>query len=319
MKKRKENTSPMQIMFWINKGLSEDEAKYKIKSFRKINIEYWLERGYSLEESKIKVSEFQREQSLKFKAKREKDFSQYAKCYNNRIEYWLDKGYSLEEALEKLTKRQSTFSLEKCIKKYGETEGLVKFYKRQEKWQKSLYENKTDDEIIEMHKKCDCVSIDFFIRKGYTFEEAEVKNKEAIIKRFVKCSKASKQSLEIFLPLYNKLLNMGISQSDIFFGYKNKKEWYIYSNEHKRIFFYDFTIRSKKIIIEFQGSKFHYNKNIHDNSWRCLYSHTTPEESIKLDNMKKKLAEDRGFTVIYIWDNELKDINETINKTLNKL
>lgn len=52
--------------------------------------------------------------------------------------YWLKLGYSEEEAKEKLSERQTTFSLEKCIKKYGEEEGRKRWKKRQEKWLKSL-------------------------------------------------------------------------------------------------------------------------------------------------------------------------------------
>jgi len=59
----------------------------------------------------------------------------------NRIEYWLNKGYSYVEAEKQLTNRQKTFSLKKCIEKYGEEKGREIFSDRQKKWQKSLNEN----------------------------------------------------------------------------------------------------------------------------------------------------------------------------------
>ena len=41
-----------------------------------------------------------------------------------QLDYWIEKkGYNEEEAKIKLSERQSTFSLEKCISKYGEEEG----------------------------------------------------------------------------------------------------------------------------------------------------------------------------------------------------
>ena len=63
------------------------------------------------------------------------------KSYTTRIDYWLNKGMLEEEAKEKLSERQRTFTLEKCIQKYGEEKGTEVYTKRQEKWQKSLNEN----------------------------------------------------------------------------------------------------------------------------------------------------------------------------------
>ena len=54
------------------------------------------------------------------------------------LEYYLNQGMSEEEAKIALYNRQCTFSLEKCIKKYGEDEGKKRFQERQEKWIKSL-------------------------------------------------------------------------------------------------------------------------------------------------------------------------------------
>ena len=56
------------------------------------------------------------------------------------VEHWLDKGYTIEEAEQKLNEeyQKRSFTLEKCIKKYGEEEGRKKFEDRQIKWQKSL-------------------------------------------------------------------------------------------------------------------------------------------------------------------------------------
>lgn len=61
--------------------------------------------------------------------------------HSTRIEYWLAKGYSENEAIEKLSERQRTFTLQKCISKYGIEEGTYIFNKRQDKWKKSLMKN----------------------------------------------------------------------------------------------------------------------------------------------------------------------------------
>lgn len=57
----------------------------------------------------------------------------------NQIEYWTNKGYSIDEAKEKVSERQATFTLEKCIKKYGIKNGYKIWKERQKKWIKSLH------------------------------------------------------------------------------------------------------------------------------------------------------------------------------------
>lgn len=64
------------------------------------------------------------------------NFSDYA-C-PTKLSYYLNKGMTEEEAKAALKERQSTFSLKKCIEKYGEEEGTKRFKERQEKWLKSL-------------------------------------------------------------------------------------------------------------------------------------------------------------------------------------
>ena len=60
---------------------------------------------------------------------------------DTNIEYYLNQGMSEEEAKMALHDRQVTFTLQKCIKKYGEIDGLKKFNERQQKWLKSLQQN----------------------------------------------------------------------------------------------------------------------------------------------------------------------------------
>lgn len=60
---------------------------------------------------------------------------------STQLDWWLNKGYSLEEAQKLLKERQTTFTLDRCIQKCGEEEGLKRFNKRQSKWKKALQEN----------------------------------------------------------------------------------------------------------------------------------------------------------------------------------
>lgn len=54
------------------------------------------------------------------------------------IKYWTSRGYSESEARDKLSERQATFTLEKCIEKYGEEKGRERWLSRQEKWMVSI-------------------------------------------------------------------------------------------------------------------------------------------------------------------------------------
>lgn len=66
------------------------------------------------------------------------DFDELKKNCNCTLEYYMNKGMSEEEAKVALKERQSTFSLKKCIEKYGEEEGTKRFKERQEKWMSNL-------------------------------------------------------------------------------------------------------------------------------------------------------------------------------------
>ena len=60
--------------------------------------------------------------------------------HNNplRIDFYTFRGATEEEARQMLAERQCTFSLEKCIEKFGVKEGRKVFRERQEKWQATL-------------------------------------------------------------------------------------------------------------------------------------------------------------------------------------
>jgi len=53
---------------------------------------------------------------------------------NTKLEYYTSRGLSEEEAKMALSQRQTTFSLDKCVEKYGGDEGKKRWSERQEKW-----------------------------------------------------------------------------------------------------------------------------------------------------------------------------------------
>lgn len=155
------------IEFWLNKGLTEEEGRKEISNIQSKNskkvknrkhetkeeriakygekeaekhfkershfcVEYWLKKGYTYEEATNNISDLQSNNSKKVKNRTS------TKC----VDYWLKKGYSKEEAKAIIAKSQSTFTLQKCIGKYGQENGLKKWKDRQNKWQKTLHDNK---------------------------------------------------------------------------------------------------------------------------------------------------------------------------------
>jgi hypothetical protein len=61
---------------------------------------------------------------------------------NTTITYWIKRGYDKEESLELIRERQRTFTLDKCIEKYGEDGGKIRWLERQEKWHNSCKKTK---------------------------------------------------------------------------------------------------------------------------------------------------------------------------------
>jgi hypothetical protein len=136
--------SPFTDNFWIAKGITNSsEIQRKIRSQRKLNIEYWLDKGYNNDESGELVSSYQKENCKKKveKWKDKTDTFDYKKLHNTNIEYYLNKGYSLSESDRLLKDRQTTFTLKKCIIKYGEIIGTEKYNDRQYRWQNSMAKN----------------------------------------------------------------------------------------------------------------------------------------------------------------------------------
>jgi hypothetical protein len=139
--------SAFSVKYWMEKGLSEEESKQKIKEMKPNIIEHWLSRGLSTEEAKLKtelhlmntersyIIKYGEEEGVKlFRKKKVKQ----GKIHSPRsVEYWVNKGFTVEESKVKVSECQNKFSLVKCVEK----EGKKIFTERQNKWQDSLRKN----------------------------------------------------------------------------------------------------------------------------------------------------------------------------------
>jgi len=253
--------------------LMNDKLKVIFKYVSKTQLNYWLVRGWDEIDAKKKVSELQSKLATLMMAKRFST-SDYKKITNTCIEYWLEKGYPLDIAKQKLKERQATFTLEKCIQKYGKEQGEKRHKERQIKWINSLYGKMNEDERI-------------------AFESSKMSE----------LGKASGGSLKVFLPVIDYFQ---FKREEYYLGVDNKKEYCLYCKESNGVFFYDFVIPSLKIIIEFNGHVWHPNGD----DWKPLDFVNETKENLELkQNFKRDTAIKHGFHYLEIWDIDSSDIN----------
>lgn len=187
--------------------------------------------------------------------------------FNTRcVEYWLSRGYSLLESIDKISKLQQTNTVEsisfryKCSTKEARDIQISLYNKR-----KTTFSEKSKEELERIYKSQDAGSMEYCLKKcDYDLKIAENLYKKLLISRTIPFGHASRESLKYFIPLYKFLRRIGIRREDIYFGIGGNKEYFIYDTNLKKIKFYDFTIRSKKLMIEYDGVYWHKNSSADD-------------------------------------------------------
>jgi G:T-mismatch repair DNA endonuclease (very short patch repair protein) len=119
-------------------------------------------------------------------------------------EYWISKGHTQEEAKQIVSEKQSTFSLAKCIEKYGEEGGTNKWKARQERWKSKVFNDtvhisrgysKVGEEFIELLvSKINERNIEDDLLYGKS--EKFIKNKESRVYKFDLTLSNSKKIIE---------------------------------------------------------------------------------------------------------------------------
>lgn len=256
------------------KSFEKNENFFKEKSIQ--SEQYWIKRGYNEDEAKEKSIKVQKNIVEKTLKKRHDNKHLYLDVNTTQIAYWVKRGYNEEESKLKVSERQKTFNLDKCIKKYGETEGLRIWNERQMKWKKSLLENG--------NLKC-----------GY--------------------SKISQELFYILLEKYDI-----DERGNIYFATKNQ-EYYI-SMKNNVFYQYDFTDRKNKKIIEYNGDVYHANPDFYKigDTPHPFRKNETFEYLRDKDKNKVDAAEEKGFSILTIWDSEYrKDPEKVIQECIDFL
>jgi len=222
------------------------------------------------------------------------------------VEYWLERGYDLDAARLEVSAAQQLNTLANIQKRnrctLDESKQLQQeIYDKR----KHTFEQKSEEELSRIYKSQDSGSFEYCLKKcGGDVELASELYQKIQSRRMVPFGKASKESLKYFIPLFKFLRSRGVLREDIYFGVGGSSEYYIFDKITNRIKFYDFTILSKKLIIEYDG----------------IYWHSS-ENSIKNDKFKTELCEQYGFALLRIksetsFDENTKLIYDFIEKYL---
>lgn len=245
--------------------------------------EFWMRKGYS-EIIAIELADNHQQNMIENSKKIKTEHPRIN--MPNTLDYWLHRGYDYETAIQKQKEItiKSIISKERYKEKYGE--------QWNEKW------NETRNKMRLTYMKT--------IKKQGGFV----------------CT-ASKQSLKYFNPLRSWLIdNHQISSDDIYLGIEGSKEFFI---AHSTLYYfrYDFTIRSKKIIIEFHGDRWHPSDILTELQWKYWESPHGLSADIQhdIDIKRKDVAESLGYKYYTIWsykdwEKELKNVMNFIEENL---
>jgi len=279
------NGSAYSVNYWIQRGLSKDEAELKIKKFKPVYIDYWLDKGFTKEEAKFKIechlmnterAFIEKYGDIVGKLKYQKRKQKEGNASPKKKEYWMKRGLTEAEAIDRISEQQRTFTLEKCVAKHGEERGKFIFNKRQIDWQKSLSSGGN-------------------LKIGY--------------------SKISQELFYLILEQY-EIKN----REHVYFATKNKE--IRLNKKNGGLWLYDFADIKMKKIIEYNGDDYHGNPSKYkpDDYPHPFRKNLTAKEIQEQDEFKKLAAVDEGYEVLTIWDSDYRKNKElTIKKCLQFL
>ena len=234
-------------------------------------IEYWLSKGYSVDDAKEVISKMQSKSSLK----RHEKMTPVDYRKNNPMceEYWLSKGYSVDESMIMKQPYLDNFIMTK--------DNFIRLHDNgEQKW----------NDMISKRKKS---------MKSY------ISNNHAMF------GVASKESLRYFIPLYRKIrTKYNIDRKDIYFGVKGSMEYFI-GHGKSYYYMYDFTISSKRIIIEYNNLRWHPHPiKMNVDEWNNWNIHgMNAQNKYDYDRIKIETAINHGFDVLVIWSCDSKEYN----------
>jgi hypothetical protein len=296
------------------KSQSRDSNYFRNKYGDNWEIEYdkykrSISYSNSLEGYINKYGEIEGERLFKFVSSKKDSmsFNYYLKKNNNDL---IKAEYEYNDRLKQVSQ-----SLKACILRYGEEVGVEKHIQRINKnsistknyWSKLTKEEKRLKHSMSL-EAC---------KERYGCEKiANLIYNKWLDKIILPIARASKESLQVFLKLNNLLDEYGIEYNDVYIGYEDRNEYYI--KDGLNIYFYDFVIRSKKIIIEYNGIAFHPKlENI--DFFKPILTKLSPIELYNKQKYKVELAEKNGFKVLEIWSDDVDNVSKCIEFIKNDI
>lgn len=202
--------------------------------------------------------------------------------YTTRIEYYLNRGYSEEDARLLLQERQSTFTLEKCIQKYGESKGVEIYNLRQKRWSEK-------------------------VEKQYAEGKFSKSPKHWVSNCF---SKKEKEFVSMLFENAPQIKN--IAQTYL------TKQLSFFDKTHKCRYFYDFCYNNK--IIEFNGDFWHCNPLMYDENYYHKVLGCAAKDIWIRNSVKYDFAKMMGYEVLVVWENDFdNNKSEIVDKCLRYL
>ena len=215
----------------------------------------------------------------------------------SQIGYWLKRGYTYDEGKKQVSKSQTTFSLDKCIEKYGDIEGLKRWERRQLKWQNTL-KSKPQEEIDRINKST-AVTEETFIKK-YGEEKGKRLYKkyiDYIVNNLINNTSCfSKISQELFNSIFKRLDDN--LKKECFFA-KHNKEVHIKDENNNKRYYLDFVI--KNVCIEFNGSYWHADKRFYNEN--SLIKEQKASDIWEQDNIKNNFIR-KKYKLLIVWEHD---------------
>lgn len=201
---------------------------------------------------------------------------------NNCILYYLHRGYSLDDAKRMLHDRQQTFTLDKCIEKYGEEIGKEVFSERQRKWSEKMKEKYKNGEY----------STHTYNLSSQAFSSFEIECVRQIVD------------------------SLSIDKNDYYAADSSLGQYEIFDNTRHKRYRYDFIYKNK--VIEFNGDYWHMNPVKY--TAECYNSQLgrTASQQWKYDSYKLDFIKKQGYDTLTVWESDYKNNKEhTIKRCID--
>jgi G:T-mismatch repair DNA endonuclease (very short patch repair protein) len=307
-----------------------DKSKNTISNFKKRYGEQWEEKwiNYTNKDSSSKSWALKKANGDTTLA--ENIFKEKIKKTTITLEFLIKKHGDVDGKLiwNEINSRKDASSINYYISKYSNYDDAIKLYKENNKKKDCgsldfFIKSYGEEGLKKYEEKCkssDNKSLDYFLKKFDNFDEAYSNYLEMQKKLKIKFLKASKASLSFFEPLYRYLIDNNIfNEKDIFLGINGINEYFIKTKTN--IYFYDFAIKSKKIIIEYNGKAWHPNWEKYDIE-DCIKNFTNKnidvKKAIEKDKNKINTAIENGFNVLILWEEDSYETNQQKLKTFLK-